>query len=41
MSEGIVILIDRSDDPNPAEYFVGFKGAAATRAVLLGSVERG
>jgi hypothetical protein len=35
----VVILIDRSDDQNPAEYFVGFKRAAATRAVLLGSVE--
>ena len=35
----VVILIDRSDYFDPAEYFVGFKGAAATRAVLLGSVE--
>jgi hypothetical protein len=35
----VIILIDRSDYFDPAEYFVGFKGAAATRAVLLGSVE--
>jgi hypothetical protein len=47
VSEGVespgdtgVILIDRSDYfANPAEYFVGFKRAAATSAVLLGSVE--
>ena len=36
----VVILIDRSDYfANPADYFVGFKEGAATRAVLLGSVE--